>query len=197
MPIYSVSLSCTTKPGDLIAFSGDSLISDVINIGTYGLPRWGASHVGIVAKYGDRQLLFESTTLEGLPCEITGKSINGTQAHDLTQVLAAYKGKVWHYPMCRPLFDFESTRLSAYLLSMIGVPYDGLGAFRSGGIGLSWFESMLRPEDLHHIFCSELCAAALREVGLFATDDAARWSPNHLIRCLRHHGLLLRPRRLK
>jgi hypothetical protein len=181
----------------LVAFSGDSLISDVINIGTYGLPRWGASHVGIIARHGDRKLLFESTTLEGLPDEITGKPFNGTQAHQLEAVLAAYKGKVWHYPLSRPLFEFEDKRLSDYLLSTIHTPYDQLGAFRSGGIAFSWFESCLREEDMHSIFCSEWVAKALSEIGVMPTDNANRWNPNSLIRNLRRHQLILKATRLK
>ena len=41
------------KPGDLIGFSGDSPVSDAINLGTFGLPRWGISHVGIMAEAAD------------------------------------------------------------------------------------------------------------------------------------------------
>ena len=48
------------KAGDLIAFSGDSWISDLVNVATYGIPRWGVSHVGIMGEARDgRLLLFE------------------------------------------------------------------------------------------------------------------------------------------
>ena len=70
------------QPGDIIGFSGECLTSDLINIATYGIPRWGISHVGIMGEATDgRFLLWESTTLDGLPCEITGKPFFGTQAH--------------------------------------------------------------------------------------------------------------------
>ena len=69
------------KAGDVIGFSGQSWISFLINIGTYGIPFWGISHVGIMAHAPDgRLLLFESTTLEDMPCEIGGECFNGTQA---------------------------------------------------------------------------------------------------------------------
>ncbi len=88
------------KAGDVIGFSGNSWISALINIGTYGIPFSGISHVGVMAHAADgRLLLFESTTLEHMPCELSGDCFNGTQAHDLTKILQAYAGKVWHYPI--------------------------------------------------------------------------------------------------
>jgi hypothetical protein len=84
------------KAGDVIGFSGNSWISALINVGTYGIPFWGISHVGVMAHAADgRLLLFESTTLENMPCELSGECFNGTQAHDLTKILKAYEGKVY------------------------------------------------------------------------------------------------------
>lgn len=183
------------KVGDILGFSGSSLVSDVINAATWGIPRWSISHVGVVGEAAGRLLLFESTTLNGLPDELSGKPFNGTQTHDLDKVLAAYKGRVWLYPLYRPLFDFESQRLSEFLTSHLHVPYDEIGAFRSAGFGP--VESILHPENLNSIFCSEYVAAALREIGIMPTDDASKWSPNALVRFLRRREVLLRPRRLK
>ena len=186
------------KAGDVIGFSGNSWISGLINIGTYGIPFWGISHVGIMARAADgRLLLFESTTLENMPCEITGECFNGTQAHDLDKVLKAYDGKAWQYPLYRPLYEYEDKRLTEFLMATIHTPYDAMGAFRSAGVGLSWVESCFREQDLHMIFCSEMVAAAYAKVGLMPTDNAARWNPNHLVRHLRWHEILLRPRRLR
>ena len=87
------------KAGDIIGFSGDSWISALVNMATYGVPFWSLSHVGILGHAADgRLMLFESTQLDGLPCEITGEVFLGTQAHQLEHVVEAYKGKVWHYP---------------------------------------------------------------------------------------------------
>ena len=186
------------KAGDLIAFSGESFVSDLINIATYGIPRWSISHVGLMGEAADgRLLLFESTTLDGLPCEITGAHFDGTQAHLLEKVIAVYGGKVWHYPLYRRLYDAERQRLTSFLMAAIGVPYDQLGAMRSAGVGLSWIESLFREQDLSSIFCSEMAAAAYAAVGLFATDNVSRWSPNRLTRRLRRAEILLKPWRLK
>ena len=186
------------KAGDVIGFSGNSWISGLINIGTYGIPFWGISHVGIMAHAADgRLLIFESTTLEDMPCEIAGECFNGTQAHTLDKVLKAYDGKVWHYPLSRPLYDSEDKRLNEFLMATIHTPYDMMGAFRSGGIGLSWIESCFREQDLHLIFCSEWIASALSYIGIFHTDNASRWNPNRLVRRLRWKELVYKPRRLR
>ena len=187
------------RAGDIIGFSGHSRISAAINIATYGIPFWGLSHVGVMANSPDGKLrLFESTSLDGdIPCEITGKSICGTQAHVLDFIVQHYCGKAWHYPLYRSLYPQEDERLTEFLMETIGTPYDVMGAFRSAGVGLSWVESLFREQDLTSIFCSEMVAAAYATVGLFATDNVSRWNPNRLVRHLRRAEIVLRPRRLK
>ena len=182
------------KAGDIVGFSGRSWISAGINIATYGIPLWGISHVGIMAHAPDgRLLIFESTSLEDLPCEISHENFTGTQAHLLDDILRVYDGKAWHYPLYRPLYDYEDKRLTEFLMATIHTPYDAMGAFRSAGVGLSWVESLFHPENLHSIFCSEWVAAAYANIGLVPTANAARWNPNHLVRHLRGAEVLLEP----
>jgi hypothetical protein len=186
------------KAGDVIGFCGNGAISNLVNLCTYGIPHWSTSHVGIMANAPDgRLMLFESTQLDGLPCELTGEVFLGTQAHQLEHVLNVYDGKAWHYPLYRSLYDSEDGRLTEFLMETIHTPYDKMGALRAGGVGLSWIESLFRPSDLHTIFCSEWVAAAYAVTGLYPTDNVSRWNPNRLVRCLRWHGILCKPRRLK
>lgn len=185
------------KPGDLIGFSGHSWQSAGINLATYGIPFWNISHVAILGEVGGRLLLFESTTMAGAPCVIQGKEVSGTQAHWITPRVEAYRGKVWHYPLYRPLYRVEAARLTGFLLTYVGRDYDAIGAFRCGGIGWSWLESRLHPADLSSLFCSEYCAAAHARVGILQTDHVSRWNPNRLLRVERRRGILLRPSRLK
>ncbi|REJ65646.1 MAG: hypothetical protein DWQ31_17045 [Planctomycetota bacterium] len=185
------------KAGDLIGSSGHHLLGAAINLATYGIPFWGLSHVGIIGEHNGELLLFEATTLSDLPCVIQGKPVDGTQAHRLGARLESYRGKVWHYPLYRPLYAFEQERLSTFLVSHIGVDYDAIGAFRAGGVGWSWIESKLYRQNLSSLFCSELCAAAHAHIGVFRTDHASRWSPNRLCRTERRRGILLKPWRLK
>jgi len=185
------------KVGDIISFSGWKLHSIIINLCSYGIPFLSASHVGIIGEYEGESLLFESTTLSTVPCVIQGKPFKGTQAVRLEDRLANYTGRVWHYPLYRRLFDAEAERLNQFLVGHIGISYDLIGAVRAGGEAWSWFESLLHDEDLGHIFCSELCAAAHREIGLIRTDNVSRWNPNRLIRHERWERILAKPWRLK
>jgi hypothetical protein len=186
------------KTGDVIGFSGKTGLSSFINVVTGGIPFYGVSHVGIMANDDcGRLLLFESTTMDPLPCVITGEPFNGTQAHVLDDVVRDYGGKVYHYPLYRPLYPTENERLTIFLMETIHIPYDELGAMRSAGVGLSYVESLFRPQDLNKIFCSEWLAAALAVIGVFPSSNASRWNPNHLLRHLRWNGVVCKPRRIK
>lgn len=185
------------KAGDILGFSGYNGVSYFINAVTYGIPGFSVSHVGILGEYNGELLLFESTTLDDFPCIIQGKPFRGAQAVRLSDRLGSYGGKVWHYPLYRTLYAEENKRLSEYLISKIGTPYDSIGAFRSGGLGFSWLESKLREPDLSALFCSEWVASAHREIGILQTDNESKWNPNSLVRYERRKGLLLKPRRVR
>lgn len=185
------------RSGDIIGFSGDSWLSAGINLGTYGIPFWGLSHLGIIGELDGRCVLFESTTLSDLPCLIQGKKVDGTQAHEIIKCLEAYKGKVWHYPLSRLLYPFEKNRLNEFLWKHVGKSYDMIGAFRTGGVGFSWLEGKLRREDLSSLFCSEYCVAAHRCIGIFKTGNVSRWNPNRFVRAERRKGILKKPTRIK
>ena len=185
------------KAGDVIGFSGDNWLSAGINLATYGIPFWSLSHVGILGEHKGELLLFESTLLSNLSCVVQGKPVEGTQAHRLDECIEAYGGKIWQYPLYRPVYPFESKWLSEFLLSYLGKKYDTIGAFRAAGVGWSWLESKLRRQDLSSLFCSEYCAAAHASIGVFQTDHVSRWNPNRLVRTERRRGILLRPWRHK
>jgi hypothetical protein len=187
----------TMHSGDLLGFSGHAWSSAFINLATYGCPFWSLSHVAIVGAHEGKLLAFESDECPIHPCAIRKIHTRGVQAHVIDQKIETYPGKVWHYPISRRLYPFEIHRLNQFLHRHIGTGYDDIGAVRAGGLGFSWIESWLREENLSSLFCSEYCAAAHREVGLFPTDNVGRWSPNRLVRKERRMGLLLKPRRLK
>lgn len=183
------------KPGDIIGFSGRSWISAGINVGTYGLPWWSISHVGIIGRARGRTMIFEST--EGLGrCNITGKEICGTQAHDLGYVLSRYSGAAWHYPLYRALYRHEEVRLTMFLLDTIGREYDYSGAIRAGGFIVSATLGLFVQQDTNLLFCSEWAAAAHQTIGVLQTGNISAWSPNFLCRYERWKGILAKPRRL-
>lgn len=183
--------------GDLIGFSGKGLVADVINLGTYAVPRWGLSHIGVVCSYQGEQYIFESTTLNGdKPCAITGEPIAGVQAHPIEDILAR-PGKVWHYPLRSKLYFDQSQRLREDLISLLGREYDMKGALRSGGCFLRILETIFRKENLSTLFCSELVAHVLTKVGIIHVSNVSGQSPNSLVRRLKRNGITRDPIRLK
>jgi hypothetical protein len=184
------------RPGDVIGFSGAKLASDAINVLTYGVPRVSLSHVAILADHEGDLFLYESTTENLEPCQVRGVLTSGTQYTSLTKV-KTYKGKVWHYPLYRPLYGHEYRRLDYHLKDALGLEYDWRGAARSGGFLTRLTTSALHEENLNTYFCSELVAKGLSLIGLFPTGNASKWNPNSLVRRCRAMGLLKPPVRLK
>lgn len=185
------------KAGDLVAFSGANLVSDFINVMSYGWPRWGISHVGILAPYGGELLLFESTTLNDVPCVIRHKPVRGAQAQYLDTRLDSYKGRIWHYPLSTTLTGKQTAQLTAFLLPMLGTPYSEIEAVRAGGLAWSWLENRIHgPKGYAAMFCSAWTASAHEYLGILKSNTT-RWNPNRLIRHERRHGLLAAPGRLK
>jgi hypothetical protein len=141
----------------------------------------------MVADYQGSLFLFESTTLNDLPCKITGRPIRGVQAQDPNERITTYKGKVWVLRMTRAweLGDLESSVLSAFWLKYIGTPYDEVGAI------LSEIREQINitPADLDHAFCSEMCAAADMRIGRLPLDNPGRYTPGRYCRHVRRIGI--------
>lgn len=184
------------KSGDIIGVTGKGIVSGVINLGTFGLPRVGITHVGIVSLEGPEPVLFETTTFKRPPCYYQGVEVRGCQAHRLEDFLDFERGKVWHYPLRRELYEHEAERLRMTLEQSLGLPYDMLGAIRSGGFVFRTLQAVLRREDVAGLFCSEWCAEALTKVGVMRTRHLGTWNPNKLCRRLVWSGVCSEPRRL-
>ncbi len=185
------------RAGDVVGFSGQGFVSDAINLGSFGVPRWGLSHIGIIGKYKGERYLFESTTLnKGKPCDIRGEACSGVQAHYLGDILDR-PGKVWQYKLAQKLQKEQSNKLTTNLLEHLGTAYDYFGAARSGGVLLRKVEGFLRPEDLSTFFCSELVALMLDQLGLISVENASAQSPNSLARKLIRENLTTYAKRIK
>ena len=184
-------------PGDTLGFSSWSRLGIGINLCTWGVPFWGLSHVaGIVRLPGESRLVIcESTTTCAEPCLLCGQRHDGVQFHYIPQRIREYRGLVWRYPLKRRMTLHESRRVGAWCMAQHGKGYDYLGAF---GARETLAACLLRkPEDLQSLFCSELWAAALREIGRLDTDNASAWSPNLLCRRLRRRGVVKKPQKIK
>jgi hypothetical protein len=183
-----------TKPGDLIGFSGYDPASILVNLGTFGLPGYHISHVAIVGK--DLKL-YESTPYVRLKCELKQAQVYGTQIHSLEPRVADFWGKMWHYPLVRPLDMCQIATLHSYLMSEMGKGYDFIGAARSAGKIFAYLHGMWHPADDRYLFCSELCAFAHHKVDVFRTTNESKWSPNALIRAEQEQGVLGKAVRIK
>ena len=189
------------KDGDIIGFSGGYFHSDLINLATYGIPRYSLSHVGILARKNKRTkwLIFEANEDVPWQCAVTHRKHDGIQAHSLESMLERYQGKMWHYSLQTEL----ATRLRLYgpvyeaLCRELGTPYDWCGASRAGGRLWSLIQATFRQEDTSAFFCSEFVATILREFGIFKTDNVSKWSPNRLMRKLVRDGIYKQAVRLK
>lgn len=183
--------------GDIVGFSGKGLVSDLINIGTYRLPRWGLSHVGIILSVNGKQYIFESTTLNGgKKCAILGKPIGGAQAHPVSDIFNR-PGKAWLY---RPRIRFmrgERLALNFAMMKYIGRPYDYLGAGRTTGFFLRLLQGVVHKEEVSELFCSELVSLVLTDVGRTCIINSSSQSPNSLMRHLCRHGEYQKRVRLK
>jgi len=179
------------RPGDIIGFSGANSTSDFINLVTYGVPRWSISHVGIVAEYPNHvNLIFESTTEAPDRCPIQNAYVTGSQAQEIEPRVLHYKGRVWHYPLVKPLRSWESKALTRFLVASLGKRYDAAGAQLAGAKLWSYIHARLHAENQEALFCSEWVCAAHRYIERFDTPNISSWSPNALIREERRRGIL-------
>lgn len=171
------------RSGDIIAFSGSDRVSNFIKAVTFG----PIHHVGIVLEMHGDLLLFESIgTLGGRPpCLDAQKVVTGVQMHRLQDVLDFVQGqKVYHLPIRRALYPEESERLMYWLYSKLGTPYNLAGAERSAGLVFRLLSSVMEPENLSSLFCSQMVAAALLDIGVFSTYNVDKFNPNALCRAL-------------
>lgn len=186
------------QAGDVFGFSGHNLISDGINISTFGIPRWSISHVGIISYdrgFCNGLSLYESTKKLGV--HSTPVYGNPRRSGGLWDAIGKYNGKVWVYPLAQRMSLYGMSRMSKRLNELRDREYDVRGALQAGGSIWAWCQAICRGEDLTSLFCSELVAEALSYASIFRTANASRWSPNHLVRKLRSLGIIRPPRRLK
>lgn len=151
-------------PGDLIAFSGNGLVSRIIRWRT----RSKISHVGVVSRINEganRVMVHESTSLRGT---------KGVQTNRLSQRIQEYNGKVYWYPLSpksRRCLDLQ--RFWEFLWEQDGKPYDFWQAPMSATL-------FCAREDFGKLFCSELVAGAWEAGGLLKRVNASEKTPDDL-----------------
>lgn len=187
------------KAGDIITTSGKGFLSALINVGTGGIPGYGASHVGIVGKYCGELYVFESTSVlpAGKRCAIRGDAgVKGVQASSIEEVISR-PGKAWLHRLSRPLYHEEDSRMKVFVLNHLGTKYGTTGAALSGGVLWSVLYSIFGPESLEFQHCSEFVAECLSQIGVAHTSNSSAYNPNRLVRRLWARGDIKRKEQLK
>ena len=189
-------------PGDIFACYSYDLTGICISLATSSLfcpPRlmYGPSHVAIAAEYEGQMLWFESTSLlNHRACLIGGEPFKGVQCHLPQDRIDDYtfkgRGHVDVYRVAEGFrLDHNRERHMTYrLVEWIrkGTGYDNPGAVFSGS--RVWQATRLFPyADLEKMFCSEMLAQLLKEVGLLGMDNnPSRYNPARLMRRLMTAG---------
>lgn len=187
------------KSGDVIGVSGKEWVADTINLCSLGIPRIGVHHLAIISELHGRPLLYESKGMGEMPCDRSGRLVNGVQAHFLDDWLdnIGNSANVWHYSLRSELYEDEKERLLYYLDTKVGAPYDMSGAVKSGGVLVRAITRHFCPENTQALFCSELVVDALVHIGRFYTDNVSGWSPNRAARTLVNTGITNRAKKVK
>ncbi|MGD1856861.1 MAG: hypothetical protein ACFB2W_21715 [Leptolyngbyaceae cyanobacterium] len=153
------------RPGDVFAFSGADVPSNVVKIAT----RSCYVHVAIVlsvdwtAAHQDPVLIAESHIDTSLPSEGSGQPQFGVQFQRLSNRIMTAQGPVWWAPLQVPLQPQQLTRMSEWLhhVEAQAVPYDFPQAV---GAGVDIFDQagFSNQPDFEALFCSELVTRALQ-----------------------------------
>lgn len=140
------------------------------------------------AGWKPRNMVFESTTLDSVPCEILGEKIQGLQAHSVDAWVQAYNGRVWCQNLIRPVTGAESQRMADAALTLLKMrrPYDGGGALIAGTRLLKWLPCVgSKINDRKRVYCAEVTEQTLM-IALYSRDlpgfDPGRDRPRDTVR---------------
>lgn len=157
------------KPGDIIAFGGKGLISDIIKKVT----RSCVSHVAIVMQtnmVGDNERYFNNI--------IESTMDEGVSVKRLSEKIIRYNGDIWWLPLNNKIREqFNNTDFFNFVFNQIGKKYDKLQAIESA-------EDLIidTKEDFSKFFCSELDAGGLEASGIISDINCSEVTPIDLCR---------------
>lgn len=175
------------KPGDLVFFWGNDVVSKLIELTTFG-----PSHVGILTNYKGQLLLAESTTLCPHPCIAQNKCVSGVQLHPLADRVRDYpRGRVRLYPLvddCQ-LTPAQTTRLEELVTSYLGTTYDYTNAALSATSFIKYLPGLPYP-DKQSLFCSALVARWLQVLNRMNWSNPESHSPSGLHHALRRTAVI-------
>lgn len=173
------------KPGDVFAFSGSDIPSQVVKLATQS----EFVHVAIVVWVDERVqhnraiLIAESHVDTSLPSVGTGEAKLGVQLQWFDDRYTTQPGPVWWVPLKQPLSPagLAAMRQWLQLAEAKQTPYDFKQAIGIGFVALGW--DGLNQADDGAFFCSELVMRALQIAGVVPThENSACHSPADVIK---------------
>lgn len=161
------------KPGDIIAFSGNSPISKLIKY----ITRSNISHLGIAVElptkiYTKSKYMFESTSI--------GVSKNPLQGRLERAIENNEADKIWMLPLKKELRNSQSKALSEFLNNQIGKSFDYIQAIKSAFDEFDPNPFTYAEENFNEFFCSELVASALEKSKVISNINASEVTPADL-----------------
>ncbi|MBE9032467.1 hypothetical protein IQ266_22270 [filamentous cyanobacterium LEGE 11480] len=172
------------KPGDIFAFSGSDLPSQVVKLAT----RSQYVHVAIVVWVDSRVarnnaiLIAESHVDTSLPSVGTGEHGLGVQLQWLNDRVETQPGPIWWIPLAESISEDGIIKMRRWLQMTEAeqTPYDFKQAIAIGLVALGW--DGLSQADDEAFFCSELVAKALQVAGVLEPEiNPACHSPADVI----------------
>ncbi len=167
------------RTGDVIAFSGDYLGSDLIRVACGGL----VSHMGMVVRCR-YDALINDTVVEIIEANVSPEypDLNGVVLSRLTDRVPFYKGDVWVLRLsdaCRQ--TFIEADMEHWLVGELGKKYDLLTPWKAAVDAFDRWGQSYNPEDLSTLFCSELIAAAFKYAGMLPTINPSEITPADIV----------------
>jgi hypothetical protein len=156
------------KPGDVIAFSGNDLPSQVVKVATNSQ----FVHVAIViwvdqrVDHNNAILIAESHVDTSLPSVGTGERRLGVQFQWLSDRIKTQPPPIWWVPLQEPLAEVALIDMLQWLEMAEDqkTPYDFMQAIGAGLISMKF--GMRNHDDESALFCSELVTKALQVAGV-------------------------------
>lgn len=150
---------------DIVLFGGKGRISQAIKWATGS----DKSHIALTLHIHQLATLaiFESTTLSDVPDLISGAATKGVQLVNMSSRLKTYDGEVWVRPILGPRTSKMKRAAMNLMRDFHGRPYEKsqLDLIRSA-LDIPGFKMTQNQGDASSVFCSELSAIMLREVGI-------------------------------
>ena len=150
---------------DIVLFGGKGRISQAIKWATGS----DKSHIALTLHMHEWNCLalFESTTLSDVPDLISGTACKGVQLVNMSSRLKSYDGDVWVRQIMGPRTRKIKRAAMNLMRDFHGRPYEKsqLDLIRSA-LDIPGFKMTQNQGDASSVFCSELSAIMLREVGI-------------------------------